>query len=1101
MIVNNSGNIQPQIIQSKTQQVTYQHPQQQQQPQFVQHDPTSNASMVMRIVKDDNEKDGVKLPPWKKNSIVHQKNTQQMSSGIPIFQINGQNVIAIDHNNQQYQIQQPQHIQIIEQKGDGSELGQNWTSDGKIGKTIIRRRPTFKEDPTGYLNQQTALLQNTITTLHSPKGVSTATSTASTESAENYQRTQVGQRQFIQQYVKAPGQVSIGGQTLTHMPNGIVQIQQNCDIKQQAKPMMIQDQMQMQQNKFIHRQNPKGRPPKNPQTIAKRLVAMSQESPVSSTSALKVTKSNTPDISSSSRTPEAIGETVVHSSSYDSAEFVKFARSASTQELIRTSMTQVVAGKAITNTTSASNMMKKQPAMTMMKKPQTMMKSSGSILAQNASGQQIMMTSNGQQFIVMPQQQQQPQNIMLNNNAIMQIQNSNQNTNQRMMQTQGQGGNIFIQTSTGNVLASNPMSGGNFILSNGQQMSPLIIQNGQIIQNTGNFLSNGAKGNILFSGNPAGKTIIAGNNQQMIGQQTVLFNGMPTQTIVQDSSFIQNNQQQSPRTVTLNPEKKKGRKRKNPLPDAQQMNVQHSNQQTTIQTQQPNMVQGFQLSPNILVQNKPQQGQQIILQNGQTLIQQPMMLGGQQLMLPSGHFPVMMTPDGNSIVQLQNPTFNNIIQTPQGMMIRTPMPQQQQTQKTIINHNGQQYIVNQGGQLNQVFNSPMGFIVQAQQNQQQQIINTQQPIMMQSPTQGQQIISQPQIITQAQANMGQGTMIGQQTQFISQSDGKVSSQRKIIHQKVQQQKFYPQMMKPPRTTYGAAKPSIQNIVQEIEQPEEDEEEMPDDEDQEEVCEEQEQEEQDLSFEDDKPDMIQELHHGSQQVLHHSMMGDGQCGIMNIDDITIEMDEINDLNEYLNAIDEEDNRMAQMGLSSLQQFANSPPDTTTHSPRSPINTSSEKSNGSSDSTNMVQFVSSSEPDSNSNVVSPEGLDSQMSPPQQQIHYSGENHINFKVLKNHRFCFIGMNQTLFKLPMDPKINIKSPGLASHMQLNNLMEKTQKNPLMRPDSHGKLLSKHFHYSMSSLAQLFPETSFLDYQESSQFACLFFDWWRFTFIFLMID
>jgi hypothetical protein len=1035
MIVNNGNaltatNVQPQIIQqSKPQQVTFQQQQQrsQQQPQqFMQHDPSTGTNVVMRIVKDDGESDGVKLPPWKKNSMIQQKSVQQMMpSGIPIFQINGQNVIAIDQNNQQFHIQQPQQIQIIEHNRDGSEITQNWTtSDGKIGKAIIRRRPTFKEDPTGYLNQQTALLHNTITTLHSPDGSSSTTSSASPalqEGHENFQRTQIGQRQFIQQYVKAaPGQVTttIGGQTLTHMPNGVVQIQQNCDIKPQAKPMMIQEQIQLQQNKFI-RQNPKGRPPKNPQTIAKR-IAMSQESPVSSTSVgntLKITKSNTPDITSSSHTPEAITESIVHSSSYDSADFVKFARSASTQE-IRTSMTQVMAGKAITNTTMAGSMMKK-PQMAMMKKPTTMIKNTGNIInAQNTGAQQIMMTSNGQQFIVMPsniqqqQQQQQPQNIMLNNNGLMQIQNTNTTTNQRLIQASpGQGGNFIIQTSTGNVL-TNP---GNFILSNNQQMNPLIIQNGQILQNTGNMLS--PKGNILLSNGPGGKTIITGNNQQVLGQQTVLLNGipnqmmMPTQTIIQDSSFMQNNQhqhqqqqhqQQAQRTIVMNPEKKKGRKRKIPLPENQQMNIQQQTQQQV--TQQPNMIQmtpqGFQLaSPNILKMQQPQQGHQIILQNGQTLIQQPMnLLGGQQLMLQPGNFPVMMSPDGNSIVQLQNPTFNNIIQTPQGMMIRAPLPQhqQQQTQKTIITNNGQQYIVNQAGQLsqmNQVFNSPMGFIVQAQQNQQQQIINTQQPIMMQSPTQGhQQIITQPQIIThQAPSGMGQGTLIGQQqTQFITQSDGKMSSQRKIIHQKVQQQqKFFPQMIKPPRAVYSAAKNPIQTIVQEIEQPEEDEDEMPEDDEQEDVCEEMEPEEQELSFDDDdKPDMIQELHHGSQQVLHHSMMGDGQ-GIMNIDDITIEMDEINDLNEYLNAIDEEDNRMAQMGLSSLQQFANSPPDTTTHSPRSPINTISDKSNGSSDSTNMVQFVSSSDTNCDSNVVSPEGVDSQqMSPLQNQSHYSGE-----------------------------------------------------------------------------------------------------------------
>lgn len=966
MIMNNNGQ-----LGAKPQQVTFQ----QQQRQFVQHDPSTN--MVMRIVKEENDQDSAKLPPWKKNSMIQQgqggfKGLQQTQMGIPIFQINGQNVIAIDQNMQQMpstSMQQPQQIQIIEQKGDGIE---SWVqSDGKGGRTIIRRRPTFKEDPTGYLNQQTALLHNTITTLHSPDGSSSTNSSASPalqESGDNSQR--MGQRQLIQQYVKAPsGQLTaIGGQTLTHMPNGIVQIQQNCDIKPQMKPMMIQEQIQLQQNKFI-RQNPKGRPPKNPQTIAKRLVAMAQESPVSSTSAgnvIKITKSNTPDISSSSQTPEAIAE-IVHSS----AEFVKFARSSSSQE-IRTSTTQVIAGKAITNTTSSG----KSPAMMTLNKSQTMigqLKSPGNIMTQNSSNQQIVMSSNGQQFIVMPstsmqQAQQQQQNILLQNNSLMQqIQSNN---NQRLIQ--GQGGNFLVQTGAGNVIQANAIgSGGNFVLSNGQQLSPLIIQNGQIMQN----------GNILLSSGAGGKTIIAGNNQMsspIMNQQTVLLNGIPTQTIVQESPFIQNIQQQSTRVVAANPEKKKGRKRKIPLPEGQQIISQPTSIQTTAQSgQMIQMPQGFQLaSPNILVQNKigqPQQGQQIILQNGQTLIQQPMnLIGGQQLMLPSNQFPVMMTQDGNSIVQLQNSSFNNVIQTPQGMMIRAQMPQQQpQAQKTIITSNGQQFIVNQGGQLgqiNQVFNSPMGFIV------------------AQQPNQGQQVLSQPQIISTA-SGMGQGTLIGQQTQFITQSDGKISSQRKIIHQKVQHQKFFPQMVKPPRTIYGTAKNPIQTIVQEIDQQEEEEEESPEGSESEEVGEEMEQE---LSFEDDKPDMIQELNHGSQQVLHHSM--DGQCGIMNIDDITIEMDEINDLNEYLNAIDEEDNRMAQMGLSSLQQFANSPPDTTTHSPHSPINTSSEKSNGSSDSTNMVQFVSSSEPDSNSNV-SPEGADCQMSPPQHQSHYSGKQKRNF------------------------------------------------------------------------------------------------------------
>lgn len=158
---------------------------------------------------------------------------------------------------------------------------------------------------------------------------------------------------------------TIGGQTVTHMSNGIVQIQ-NCDITkqqqtQQNKPLMIQEQI-IQQNKFI-RTNPKGRPPKNAATIAKRLVAMSQESPVSSSTSasigspvsggnvMKITKANTPDITSSSSHAD-VTETMQVQSSYDT-EIVKFARNSTTQELIRTSMTQMVAGKTTNTSTTA----------------------------------------------------------------------------------------------------------------------------------------------------------------------------------------------------------------------------------------------------------------------------------------------------------------------------------------------------------------------------------------------------------------------------------------------------------------------------------------------------------------------------------------------------------------------------------------------------------------------------------------------------------------------------------------------------------------------------------------------------------------------------
>lgn len=625
MIVNSNAlatnsNIQSQqIMQSKT------------------HDPQANGNVVMRIIKEsDSVVDESKLPPWKKNSMQNQKQHQISSGGIPIFQINGQMIAVDQQGNGQ------QQYQIIEQKVDGEQ------------KTIIRRRPTFKEDPTGYLNQQTALLQNTITTLHSPVDGTTVTSNSPIENSTEL-RTQ--RQQFIQQIMK-PGnnqqQVTIGGQTVTHMSNGIVQIQ-NCDIKQpQGKALMIQEQQQqqqqlMQQNKYI-RTNPKGRPPKNAATIAKRLVAMSQESPVSSSTSstsigsplggnvMKITKANTPDITSSSSHADL--ETMqVQSSSFDATEIVKFARnSTTTQELIRTSMTQMMAGK----TTATTTAIRKQPQMMMAtKKPQMMTQVKSQPNTTTVSGnQQVVMTSNGQQYIVMPSANMQQHNTqaMLNNNAIVQFQNSAPKILQSHHHQNA--GNIIFQTN----------AGGNFIVN----QPSIMLQNGQIIT-TGNNLNNliaSPKGNI-FSMTGGGqcavstsgtgtttKTIISGNNQlssPLMGQQTMILPNntvMPQSTIIHDpSSFmtssatIQQHQQQqhqqqkiivqhpSNSNVTATVEKKKGRKRKIPLAEASMQPVtisHHHVQQQQQQQQQPNMIQmapqqSFQLSPNFLVNKFPTQ--------------------------------------------------------------------------------------------------------------------------------------------------------------------------------------------------------------------------------------------------------------------------------------------------------------------------------------------------------------------------------------------------------------------------------------------------------------------------------------------------------------
>lgn len=125
--------------------------------------------------------------------------------------------------------------------------------------------------------------------------------------------------------------------------------------------------------------------------------------------------------------------------------------------------------------------------------------------------------------------------------------------------------------------------------------------------------------------------------------------------------------------------------------------------------------QSFQISPGMsgitLVQNKPQTNsgtqQQILLQNGQTIIQ-PLNIIGQQLLVPAG---LMVAPD-TTLLQIQNVGPCGSILTPQGMMIRASSPQN----KNFLSPNsgGQQFIVSGNGQISpigQMYSTPMGLVV------------------------------------------------------------------------------------------------------------------------------------------------------------------------------------------------------------------------------------------------------------------------------------------------------------------------------------------------------------------------------------------------------
>lgn len=939
-------------------------------------DSEETSQIIYQFVKDDNGIGQInkqivktkqpKTPPWKKNSILNQTRIQQSqvmtNINININNINSNNLYSVI-NNEKGQSMEPQPIYQLQNQqlmsvdpSQSSNQHQNfqntqqqampfsqdqtppWKNDepkllDKNNKIIPKRRPTFKEDPTGYLNQQTALLHNSISTLHSPSDGSSSTSSPALNEAEYSLMIQQQNRNQAtgKEQTKPTGSnmnlinsTTLGGQTVTQLGNGVVQIQQNCDI-----PLQIQHQIQQQQNKYI-RQTPKSQGVPNrvgsKQTVQnKRFVSVSQESPSSTTTAQR---DSTPDISSSCRTPDSIQRDPVQTggvtTSYESPRPIEspepaitYVNTSSTiyggprlqtgQTNHKNTITSVIAGKTITNTTSTirrqTTGLKKAVTQNQQQNVEMIVKEHNNITIQNMNksninagsttnmspmnlqqqpnGNQFMMTSTGQ-ILMMPtsqpnqikqinqpmiqlQNQQIPQqvqlqnngtimmggqNLVLNNNGtLMQIQN---NSGQRLIPANGN--NVLIQTGNGNVLA--PLNGNNFMMNSNAQMSPIILNNGNIIQqqNGQNIISTGAgggkniiqsnNGNILLSTGNGGKAIITANNQiltanngiissgsnNMLGQQMMLgglqnnmvmqpnftrIDGQQSMIINPDGSIVQQSQQ---RHITISPEKKKGRKRKMPIETGgihQQIQQQIQSQQTQgIQSNQDSGVfqlspqfsapQSYQISPNMqgmtLMQNK--NPQQLILQNGQ-IIQQPQLnlLGqqlGQQLILP----PNLVVAQDNSLMQIQN--MNNacggLIATPQGMIIRAPAPQQ----KTLITNNGQQFIVNQNGQIspiNQVFSTPMGLILQTQQNQQPQLIQQaaqnmisqpQQPqIIMQHSNGNQQIVSQASnqfIATQQPALMSHQQMMTQKPQMVQQqskSIQKKQTMQSMVHQQKQ----------------------------------------------------------------------------------------------------------------------------------------------------------------------------------------------------------------------------------------------------------------------------------------------------------------------------
>ncbi|XP_053682196.1 uncharacterized protein LOC128732805 isoform X2 [Sabethes cyaneus] len=251
-----------------------------------------------------------KTPPWRKHVpsssttsvLSNQRQVQCSSSLVPVKT----SVQSVNQNEQKVK-----NIRITNEPPNSTSLCTPFDND-KL-KAASKKRPNFKDDPTGYLNQQTAILHSSISTLHSPDGssssqespqlkaVSGSLSSELVESAESAERS-------------CTTTMTISDQAVTHITSGIVQVQQNCDISHMKLQQQLQFQHQLQrQNQLVrqhneqlqllqqHQQNTEER---DPTKGSVRFVTVAETSPLQSSS-VKFTTSRTPDVTStSSSTPD-----------------------------------------------------------------------------------------------------------------------------------------------------------------------------------------------------------------------------------------------------------------------------------------------------------------------------------------------------------------------------------------------------------------------------------------------------------------------------------------------------------------------------------------------------------------------------------------------------------------------------------------------------------------------------------------------------------------------------------------------------------------------------------------------------------------------------
>lgn len=746
----------------------------------------------------------------------------------------------VEVDNQQWQKQQqnqtingrvpPLPLQHSTSSVWQDDVKPNFVNKGKI----VKKRPTFKDDPTGYLNHQTAILHSSISTIYSPNAGTNELSAGDRNVKETQQQSmsqqQQGQKVFVHQPQQpypnqrvrdVPGNQKImsgsninddslapmlAGQSVTHMPNGVVQVHQNCDmrqikqqiqhqieqrnrlIKQNQQLAMIRNNIKQQQSDSNVNASVVDNNGKSQQYV---FVQSPIESPVSSSTALN---RSTPEMRSASSTPDSKGplqgtnvttsNDILSSASplpeYGNVTNIPFAVKRKVDHLqdhsaVKNTVTSVVAGRNITTTTNAGGMI------------QTNM---------NDSIQGGIFAPNGTILYKRPAPKQVSQTML--QNCVTTPGTNMQQLNLQTLQRDGQGQFIITpnsqvvmmpsgtsQKNGGAMITTNSnigqFVGGNIVINNGEQQAMLqspnsgvLIQNSNVVQQQQGFLQS------------PNNLIAANNNSNFVSnlQQMILNNG----TNIIHSPSGQN--------ILSSP---------------------NANIITTVPSASPKMIQSAGNTVQVIQNSSPNMNQQIITQqsNGQTvvlntlpngmIVQQPVegqivnrivQDGSGNIIQHGNRSEMMLSPDSKRKAKKRKGLTTSQSLSPQGQTLQlSPTIQQSsphtatQSQSSSMLHvnaispqyQGQNFQLSPG--LSGLTIVPKGQSTQTAQPQQQILVQNGQTIIQPLGLLGQQLLVPAGLVITPDSNLVQ-------IQNLSQMGNIITPQGMVIRAQSPQQKQF-----------------------------------------------------------------------------------------------------------------------------------------------------------------------------------------------------------------------------------------------------------------------------------------------------------------------